>query len=330
MRRRWLAAGLTAAGAALGVACANAGEDRLVGVSGTAVVLGFVFQDLNGSRTLDQGDDSLANVRIRLVALGDSVAGAASQLSGRYSMSGVPVGTYDVVVDLTPFTDTVVIARLDSAQVTLRPGDSVRVDVLLGYPHVTIAQARALPVGRKVFMVGVALNNAGTFRDTTVHFQDGSGALRLARVVTPGIGANDSLRIRGTTFRRANQPTLELSSAVMQFGSGLPRTAPTLTTAQAASAAGATRDAQEIRIDSALVSDTLAVSGDWRLFVDDGSGPLEVLLDAASVPQFSPAAARGVYTPGKSYRIVGLLVPTATPGVWRLKPRSATDLQQLP
>lgn len=329
MRRRWLAAGVTAASAALGIACSNAGEDRLVGIGGTAVVQGFVFQDLNGSRILDQGDDSLANVRIKLVALGDSVAGAASQLSGRYTMSGVPVGSYGVVVDLAPFTDTVVIARLDSAQVTLRPGDSVRVDVLLGYPHVTIAQARALPVGRKVFIVGVALNDLGRFRDTTVHFQDSSGALRLARVLTPGIGGSDSLRVRGTTARRANQPTIELASVLLQFGSAFPPTAPTLTTAQAASAAGATRDAQFVRIDSALVSDTLAAGGDWRLFVDDGSGPLEVLLDAASVPQFAPAAARSVYRPGNTYRIFGLLVPTGTPGVWRLKPNAVTDLFQL-
>ncbi len=328
MRRRWLAAGLTAAGAALVLACSNAGEDRVASVGGTGVVFGFVSQDVDGSRGFSQGDTSLLNVRIKLVVLGDSVAGAASQGTGLYGIV-VPVGTYDVVVDMTPFSDTVVVARIDTTRVTVQPGDSVRVDLLLGYPHVTIVQARALPTGRKVFVVGVALNNVGNFRDTTVHFQDSSGALRLARVITPGIGANDSLRIRGTTFRRANQPTLELTSVVLQFGSGQPRTAPTLTTAQAASAAAATRDAQEVRIDSALVSDTLAIGGDWRLFVDDGSGPLEVLLDAASVPQFSPASARNVYTPGNSYRIVGLLVPTATPNVWRLKPRSTTDLFQL-
>lgn len=330
MRRRWLAAGLTAAGAALGIACANAGEDRLVGISGSAVVQGFVFQDLNGSRALDQGDDSLANVRIKLVALGDSVAGAASQPSGRYTMSGVPVGTYGIVVDLAPFTDTVVIARLDSTQVTVRPGDTVRVDVLLGYPHVSIAQARALPMGRKVFLVGVALNNVGIFRDTTVHFQDSSGALRLARILTPGLGANDSVRVRGTTFRRANQPTLELSSVVLQFGPTQPPTAPTLTTAQAAGAASATRDAQAIVVDSALISDTLAIGGDWRLIVDDGTGPLEVLLDGTAEPQFRPAAARAVYAVGSSFRIVGVLVPTATPGVWRLKPRSAGDIPPCP
>jgi hypothetical protein len=317
-------------GPALLLGCANAGEDRLLTVGSPGVVIGVVAFDANGSRTLDLGDDSMPGVRVRLLALAasDTIASAVAGADGSYRMAGVPTGKFRVVVDTAPFAatvmDTVVIARLDSATVTIPPSDSVVVNVLIGYPHVTVRAARTtVPLGRKVWVEGIGLNSAATFRDTTLHVQDTSVAIRATRVRPPPTAPGDSLRARGTTSLRNGQRTLDDVTVLAIAASFLPA-ATSLNTASAASAASGTRDAELIQVDSATVSvvDTVP-PGDVRMMVNDGSGSLEVLLDATAVP------ANPVYAAGNAFRIVGVLVPTAAAGVWRLKPRSFQDLVKL-
>jgi hypothetical protein len=304
--------------------CPNSGEDRLLTVSATGVVKGFVVFDVNGSRTIDQGDDTLAGVRVRLVTTSarDSIAAAVSAPSGLYRMSTVPAGTYLVVVDTAPFADTVIVAKLDSSQVTIPPGDSVTVNVLISYPHVSVRAARTtVPLGRKVFIEGVALNSPAQFRDTTLHLQDTSAAIRSTRVRPTPVAPGDSVRLRGTTGVRSGQRTLDDVTPIFIAQTFLPQAAQ-LTTAVAASAQSGARDAQQIRVLGATISDTATVTGDFRLTVSDGSGSLEVLLDLTAVPNL-PA---GLYVPGNKFDIVGLLVPTGVGPVWRLKPRSSSDL----
>lgn len=309
--------------------CANAGEDRLLTIGSPGVLKGFVVFDVNGSRFIDLGDDSMPGVRVRLMALSapDTIASTVAQSDGSYRMASVPPGRFRVVVDTAPFAasvlDTVVVARLDSSVVTIPPNDSVSVNVLLGYPHVSVREARTtVPLGRKVFIEGIGLNSANTFRDTTLHVQDTSAAIRATRVRPPPTAPGDSLRARGTTSLRNGQRSLDDVTVFGIAPSFLPA-APSLTTAVAASAENGARDAEQVQIDSATVSvvDTVP-PGDVRMFVNDGSGSLEVLLDATAVP------ASPTYAAGNAFRIIGLLVPTGT-GVWRLKPRYAQDLVKL-
>jgi hypothetical protein len=310
--------------------CANAGEDRLLTVGSPGVVLGFVVFDVNGSGTVDVGDDSMPGVRVRLqaIAASDTIASATALSDGSFRMASVPVGRYRVVVDTAPFAaavlDTVVVAHLDSTLLTVSPSDSVAVNVLIGYPHVTVREARTtVPLGRKVWIEGVGLNSVATYRDTTLHVQDTSAAIRTTRVRPPPTAPGDSVRVRGTTSLRSGQRTLDDVTVVPIAATFLPP-ATSLTSAVAASAANGTRDAELVQVDSATVSvvDTVP-PGDVRMMVNDGSGSLEVLLDATAV-QSNPT-----YAAGNAFRIVGLLVPTGTAGLWRLKPRSFQDLVKL-
>ena len=201
----------------------------------------------------------------------------------------------------------------------LRPRSAA--DLTLIPPTViSIAAARARPAGTVVNVVGVALNGTATFSDSTVSLADTSGAIRLTRLRAT-VAAGDSVQVRATTSSRAGEPTLDAGTTT-PLGTGLAPAAPTLKTAVAASAAGGTRDAQLVVVDSAVVSDTASVLGGFRLTVSDGSGNLTVLLD-----QQGGFAVPGVYVPANRFRIVGLLVPTGT-GSWMLKPRSAADLQR--
>ena len=307
--------------------CPNAGEDRILAVSATGVVRGLVYFDLNGTLAPDQGDDSLKDVRVKLVTKGtrDSIAGASSLASGIFRFAGVQVGTYVVIVDSTSVGDSAMVVKQDSTEVTVPPGDSVAVNIGISFPRVSIAEARALPPGRKVFVEGVALNARDNFRDTTLHVQDTSGAVRVTRVRSAGVFTGDSIRLRGTVSRRSGLPSLD-DVTVFSLGVAFLPTASQITTAQAATAQGGSLDAMQAVVLNATINDTLTVGNDFRLTVDDGSGVLEVLLDATADAAFRVPLLPGVYVPGNAFDIVGILVPTGSAGLWRLKPRSAQDL----
>jgi hypothetical protein len=330
MRRAWFAA----AAAALALGCGNAGESRLLGVDAQGVFKGIVYFDLDGNRLPGPGDDSVKNVTVRLVTLNgsDTVASATSNVTGQFRIGTVPVGTYRVRLDTTPLADTAKIVQQDSLQVTILPGDSSSVIIGVSYPHVSIRQARntaLFPAGRKVFIEGIVLNAITTYSDTTVHVQDTSAAIRMTRIPLSGLTPGDTVRVRGTLSARAGQRTIDLVTVNPIAASFLP-TAITLTTAQASTAAGGTRDAQQIEVLNAIISDTATVSVSgvpsekgFLLTVSDGSGSLGVLLDQVS---FS-AGTLAPFIPGATFDIVGMLVPSITPGIWRLKPRSPSDLQ---
>ena len=304
-----------------GASC-DAGEDRVLAVRATAVVLGIVFLDGNGNRVFDGSDAPFAAVGVRLVARGtrDTVAKASSGPSGAYVMFGVPVGEYLVVVDTTTLGDTLGVVRLDPA-LPLRPNDTAKVTIGVSYPSATVAQVRALAPGRRVFVDGVALNGAALFGDTTVHFVDATGAIRATRVrpTSFALGPSDSLRLLGRRSTRAGQPTLDDVTAFL-LGAGLSPAAAQVTTNEAASARGGALDAQLVRIVGAAIIDTVTTPRrDFRLTVNDGSGPLVVIFDAdARLPTNG-------FTPGVVMEAFGVLVPTGAGG-FQLKPRFVSDL----
>lgn len=319
--------GLLAALAA--VACSNAGEGRVTGLSATGQVTGFVLVDANGSRVIDQGDDSLPGITVRLVLKDGPDTGLAqvTQPNGSYRFLAVPVGVYRLTLDTTTFGDTLRVVRADSASFTVLPGDTARINALAGLPLVTVRQARALAPGRKVFVVGVALNGASTFADSVVHFADTSGTIRLVDV--RGVfQAGDSLRVRATSGLRQGQPALG-SPAVFGLGQGGGPAAVVLTSQSAAAADGGARDAQLVIVRGATISDTARTATSFVLTVDDSSGPLEVQLDGTASGSFAPASLPGVFVPGNRFDVLGVLAPTGTTA-WRLRPRSAVDLTQIP
>lgn len=324
MRRAWMAAAATL----IAVACSNAGESRLLGVSGKGVAKGIIYFDLDGNKLISGGDDSVKNLTVRLVTLNgrDTVASATSAASGVWRAANVPVGTYRVVLDTTPLSDTARVVQQDSLRVTILPDDSSSVVIGVSYPHLSIRQAKnpaVVPVGRKVFIEGIVLNSSFDFRDTTMHVADTSAAIRMTRVIANSALAADSIIARGTTSSRAGQRTLDAVTIVPVSSTFLP-TAVTLTTAAATTADGGTRDAQLIEVLNATIVDTLQVGNrtpDYIFTVNDGSDSLVVVLDATAFSAGLP----GLFIPGNKFDIVGLLVPGGTPGLWRLKPRSLLD-----
>ena len=327
MRRatRFRAALLAAAIAA----CTNGGENRVTTVATTGIVTGFVRVDANGTRLLDAGDDSFPGVDVRLVhrSGGDFGVPQATRANGSYQFRGVPVGDYAVVLDTTGFADTLQFIRVDSVAITVTPAETAHVNILVGRPMVTVAQARALPVGRKVFVTGVALTASASFADTTADLADASGAIRVARSRTV-FAAGDSLRLLATVGRRDSQPALN-DPTVFALGAGHVPTATGVSAAAAATAAGGALDAHLVSVGGVTVIDSVRTPTSYRLTVADTSGSLVVELDQSADAAFTAVNLPGTYVPGNTFNLVGVLVPTGT-GAWRLRARTALDLTLIP
>jgi hypothetical protein len=313
--------------AALG--CTTVGENRITGISATGQVFGIVFGDVNGSRTIDVGDDSLPRIKVRLAVRGalDTGLVQVTQANGAYRFRDVPVGQYVLVVDTTSFADTLQVVRVDSASFTVAPADSTRINALVGLPLLTVRQARALPAGRRAFVAGVALNGASTFADSTVHFVDTSGTITLVRA-RGTFAAGDSMRVRATSGRLQGQPAL-LDPTVVALGQGIVPMAASLTTQAAAGAVGGAFDAQLVQVRGAIITDTARTAQSFVLTMNDSSGPLQVQLDRTADATFQAANLPGVYVPGNKFDALGVLSSTGS-GTWRLRPRSAADLTAIP
>lgn len=309
-------------------ACGNAGEDRVLSIQATGSVTGLVYLDRNGNRVPDglNVDTALAGVGVRLVIAGtrDTAARATSDAQGLYHMTAVPVGHYLLVVDTATVGDSVDVVRIDTNVVTLTAADSAdTVRVAIAFPTVTVAQARALPLGKKAFIVGVALNSVNGFGDSTVHIADASGTIRGTRIPPGPVFPGDSMRFLGTRRIRDGQPTLD-SVATFYLGPGNLPAGQTVTNTLARTANGGALDAGLVRVTADTILDTATVvvgpdSGDFQLHVFDGTDTLIVLFDHS---QFS-VASLAPYIPGAAFTIRGLLlpVPPGNTGFWRLKPR---------
>jgi hypothetical protein len=278
-----------------------------------AVVHGMIVSDTARTSTtfVLKGSDGSGPLEVQL----DRTADASFQ-SSALPADYVPGNKFDVVGVLAPTgTGTWRLRPRSSADLTEIP-----------LPVLSIAAARALPAGSNAIVVGVALNSSGIFSDTTVYLADTSGAILLTRLRT-SVTAGDSVKVRGTTAVRAGQPVLDGGTAT-NLGRGFYPAAATLTTAAAAAADGGTRDAQLVVVQGATISDTAVVRGDFTLHVSDGSGSLEVLLDHSADASFQGPSLPGLFVPGNSFDLIGVLQPVSA-GVWRLKPRSAADLRKL-
>ena len=320
-RRSWLLPALLLA--ALG--CSNAGENFGFGANSSGVVGVLVFLDRDGSLDASAADTALAGVQVGLVIAGgtDTVFQATTDANGNVIFRGLPLGDYRLVVDTTTIGDSVDVQAIDSSTVTLRNNDPQQtVTVRVGFPTATVAEARLLAVQTRVFVKGVLLVDPSVFGDTTAHLRDGTAAIRLTNATNAGPLTNisDSVRVLATVDVRSGQPVLN-DARINIYDIGPQPTPVNLTTAEARTADGGTRDAELVHLTSAVLVDTLTdpITGDYRVTLDDGTDTVTMVIDDdLNLPV-------GPFTPGKVFDGDGVLVPTGA-GSWVFKPRGLFDI----
>lgn len=308
--------------------CGNAGESFGFGGNTSGQVGVFVFLDRDGSLGATGSDTVLAGVKVGLVVAGttDTVLRANTDATGNAIFTDVPLGDYRVAVDTASAGDSTEVQSIDSALVTLRNNDPQQtVTVRVGFPAVTITQARSMAAGTRVFVKGILLAPPGTYGDTTAYVGDGTAAIRLTNAADapgPPSGAGDSVRVLGTLATRQGQPVMDTAVVILfHFGTPGQPAGTSLTTLQASTAQGGSRDADLVVLTGAIIGTdtTTNTAGDYSFSADDGTGPVTVVLDADVGFPLVP------FTPGKTLAGKGILVPDGT-GAWVFKPRITTDV----
>lgn len=311
--------------AALGAGCDNAGTDLGFPEVGTGSVRVEVFLDRDGSRTFSALDTTFAGGRIALLqpVSRDTLRVATSGPNGRIVFANVTVGQYTVVAVPGSLGDSLVVGEIEDPDLILEPGtDTVVVRARLTYPAATIQEARVAPAGKRVFLRGYILSGVQSFRDTTSHMADATSAMRLTDVVLKGGQVanfpGDTVVVLGTVGARGGQPVLA-KAEIYRYGTR-PAPLPTIVnTTTAAAANGGALDAGLVQVIAAAIVDTATIQPDFSVVVNDGSGPLTLLLDA-NIP-----FARSAFVIGRQLTGRGVLVPAGA-GIWRLKPRDPGDV----
>lgn len=333
MRRTQLSQSVLASLALAGIlaACDNSGVDRGFPPEETGTVLAGIYLDRDGSRTFNPVIDTVfPNARVALLLKGsfDTLRTAVSTSAGLAIFRTVPLGEYRVTVAPASIGDSLEVASIEVASTTadtLRletSPDTVGVNIRLTFPEVSVRRARTLPTGKRVFLRSIVLAGVQSFRDTTSHVVDSSGALRLTRVVLrgglTGNSPGDSVSVVGVIATRSGQPTLD--QAVLTRFATRPQPVPVQTsTGTAATAATGALDANLVQITGGLISDTATVAPDFKVTMSDGSGTLVMLFDG------NINFARSNFRPGRTVNARGVLVPDGS-GAWVLKPREVNDV----
>ena len=314
--------------ALLASGCQDEADDG-ISVEATGAVDGLAWLDRNGNGVLEGLDGPAPGVTIQLLPpTGRQILySAESNAAGEFIMPAVMVGDYRVAVDTPSVGDTLRIVRVDSANPTVAAGDTASILVAVSFPATTIDGLRAAPLDRQYFVEGDVISEWDTFGDGTLHIRDATGAIRALRVQVNDAALGDRVRLLGTTSLQAGRRVIK-DVLVFPVETGVESPDPvTTTTGTAATADAGTLDADLVRVSDAVIQDTLRSSFNEVVFrVDDGSGPLDIVLDQ-NLPtfflDFPPDSVLGV-----PLDATGILVPPASGarGTWVLKPRRNPDL----
>ncbi len=311
-------------------ACTTDFSDRILAFESEGFVRILLYRDDNLSSSFNTQTDALligASVALRRTATRLDSIQRTTDSAGIAAFPAVPVGRYRVEGLAAVLGDS--LERIEPVrEFTVVAGDTITISVGLRFPSFTVSEARNLPVGKKVWVKGTALNGPGTYGDSTVHLADTASYIRMSRVRPGSLSPGDSVQLLGTRSVRDGQPTFNVTLVLVR-GDGDPPAPDTVTTAVAAAAAGGALDAAFVFIPAATIADTTSGVEGRLLTVDDGSGPLRVLL--SSVINFGNQNQLNAYAPGVRVTLLGLLVPDPlNPGRWILKPRGRPDITIIP
>jgi len=314
------------------VSCDYATDVQLLEISGTGVLFGTAYLDLNGSGAADAGDQPLKNASVQLTTPGSGnvVIAATTDTLGGFVLTGVPVGTYDIGLSSSVLGDSLT-AIGAGGSVTVALGDTTSFSIGATFPTLSLAEVRAATPGRRVFALGVALNNRTASTDGTIHILDTTAVswLRITNSSLPvsSVLVGDSLRLLGRTAVNNGQPVLDAATAyVLQRGLSLPP-AVEASVATAASANAGALDAAVVRIRKASISDTsTAPNGDFHFWAHSTMDSVEVVFKwfrGISSSSVRPDTIVGVA------QLTGLLTPFDD-GIgnvrWQLLPRGGSEV----
>jgi hypothetical protein len=302
-------------------ACDNAGESLATPTLETGGIAVGIYLDRDATGSFTVGDTAFAGARVALLAASgiDTVATAVSDNDGTARFLDVPLGSWRVVLDRAGLGDSIATAVGDTGVIRLTAQrDSIvgsRV-VRLAFREVSVAEARALPSGRRVVVRGVVGSALQFFTDASTHLTGSGSWLRIIpsrhRPGRTGNNIGDSVSVLATTASRDGQPTLA-DGLILTLAE---RPAPAITpvsVAEIRTARGGALDAALVEVVDGVIADTVAVGDEFLVRIAAGNDTARVRLDARL------QTTRSAFAPGRLLSARGVLVPRD--GQWELKPR---------
>jgi len=316
------AALLVAATAMLATAACDDEPAPLFEIPGTGSVEGLIFFDANRDGRYDpsDGDYVLPAARVSLRERGTSqtIANgtATTTAAGRFTISDVPAGTHDLVVD-----------TLSIPEGTRFCQNPVPVDVRLGEVQfrelggriaciVTIAEAEQTR-DETVVIQGIVTSFPGETRAQYTYIQDETGGIRIFSGVPEGRGIEigDLIEVTGSVVEFSRDLQLSGSVVVGSITKNVGVPAPQVLTSGALAAAASSPASPEfgvlvtvrgVRIETAFGAPPINGRNVW---VDDGSGRIQLRFESAVVPGETAAAQAQLNTlfpVGKCYDVTGV------------------------
>jgi hypothetical protein len=320
-----------------GVACENAGIDRIAALDATGTVAGVIFIDANASRAMDAEDRGAPSLTLALVRAGtsDTVATAVTDADGMFVFPEVPVGRYTLALPPAVLADSFRVVYRDppgeavadglatwlppAIPTTVARNDTATVVIGIGHPRVPVAEARTAPVGERLFVRGIALTRIDPFGDATLHLRGSDAAIRAIGVRPGALVVGDTVHVLGTVSSQWGEPVIS-DARVFVMGAGTPPTPRPVTLAGAMTAGDGALDAELVEITAMTVGDTSRVGNRFRIVAEDPDAPVETIIHPDGTYDFSRLG------PGSVLNITGVLVPDSVSGFWRVWPRSGTDV----
>lgn len=308
----------------------------------TGDVEGLVFFDASEDGVFDpsDGDFAIADVALAAQARGTgedlSGGGARSGADGRFAISGLPLGTHDLLIDETTVPGGVSICQ-NPLQVSVRADQTAFTDVQ-GRPGclITIAEAKELgSTGAFVIVRGVLTSEPGQVEARRSYIQDATAGILIfdgafaTALQGAGLGIGDVIEIGAATADFRTEFQL-VGAALRDSVSGVGALAPdTVETSEidAIDGPGNVLQGRLLRIEAAEMTvafgDNTGSSRNARF--DDGSGPTLVRVDAGVVANSGDL--NTLFTLGNCYNINGF--GASFDGSGELFPRSLADVEEV-
>ena len=255
-------------------------SDLPLGLPGSGDIQVQAYLDQNGDGVRSEGDTPVAGLglQVRFWNSFNPVDQGVTDATGQVTLPRVGMGTMRLDPSPSFLGDSLLVVQPPANPFTVRADTLVILTVGLGYPSVPLAGLNALPQGRRVFTSGIALNGRENFGDGEVHLRLDTLAIRATRVDRVGVTPGDSVRIVGRTRLVEGRMTLDSARIFVLAGSVTLVQPLDLTTGVAATARSGTRDAHLVRVQEALVTSARMEGTNRVLTVNDGSGPVEVVV----------------------------------------------------
>jgi hypothetical protein len=307
-------------------------------IEGTGSLEGLIFfdADRNGAFDPPSGDDAAPNVTLLVRVRGTEETFTDGQVTsdanGRFSFTGIPVGTHDLFIDTTTAPAGVAFCQ-NPLQVSVR-NQQVRFVSIEGRGGciIDIADAEAQGLGAFFTIQGLVTAAPGQIRNEASYIEDATGGVQLfdSDLLGLGIEVGDRIEVSGTIgqfgleFELLND--VRLNAIVKAFAVPIPDTVTTLEIANAGSPPENPLQGRLVHVLAAEQTSAFATGGGRNAQFDDGSGVVEVRIDVGLIANAANVATQ--FPAGSCYNITGVI--GSFNSVAQLKPRTLADMVVVP